>query len=86
MNIAAVQFESREDADRWSMKSMKAGCKTRRIVGWRMLGRMVAGVLALLWFARWFVRLMPRAVGGEGVYAWSELADRTYRVVDRWDR
>jgi hypothetical protein len=48
-----------------------------------MVGRLVAGFVVLLWLARWFVRLMPRAVGGEGVYAWSELAERAYRVVGR---
>ena len=45
--------------------------------------RLVAGVMLLLWLARWLVRLMPRGVGGEGVYAWTELAERTYRAMDR---
>lgn len=62
---------------------MKAGCKAKRSVVWEIVGRLAAGVMVLLWLARWFVRLMPRAVGGEGVYAWSELAERAYRAVDR---
>jgi len=63
---------------------MKRACKAGRlVVVWRIIGRVAAGVVAILWLASWFVRLMPRAVGGEGVFAWSELAGRTYRMVER---
>jgi len=63
---------------------MKVACKARRNVAWSTIARLVAGVMVLLWLARWFVRLMPRAVGGDGVFAWAELAEQTYyRVVNR---
>jgi len=65
---------------------MKDGCNPKRNVLWVTVRRLAAGAMVLLWMARWFVRLMPRAIGGEGVYAWSELAVRTYRVVERWEK
>lgn len=62
---------------------MKVACKARRNVVWATVARFVAGLMALLWLARWFVRLMPRVLGGEGVYAWADLAERAYRTVTR---
>jgi hypothetical protein len=65
---------------------MKRRCKAKDKVVWVIFGRFVAGIAAVLWLARWFVRLLPRAVGGEGVFAWSELAAHTYRIVERRDK
>jgi len=62
---------------------MKVACKARQNVVWPTVARLVAGVMVLLWLARWFVRLMPRAIGGDRVFAWSELAERAYRAVNR---
>jgi len=63
---------------------MKRACKAgRQVVVWSIISRLAAGVVVILWLWRWFARLMPRAVGGEGVFAWSELAGRTYRMVER---
>jgi hypothetical protein len=62
---------------------MKVACKATRNVVWATVARFLAGLMALLWLARWFVRLMPRVLGGEGVYAWAELVERTYRAVER---
>lgn len=62
---------------------MKVPCKARRNVASSMAVKLIAGVMVLLWLARWFVRLMPRAVGGDGVFAWADLAERTYRAVSR---
>lgn len=63
---------------------MKRCCRAgRHVVVWSIIGRLAAGVVAILWLASWFVRLMPRAVGGDGIFAWSELAARTSRMVDR---
>jgi len=62
---------------------MKVSCTGSRNLVMETIKRLIAGVVLLLWLARWFTRLMPRAVGGEGVYAWSDLAERAYRVVDR---
>lgn len=63
---------------------MKRPCKGKCNVVWATVGRLAAGMMALIWLTKWFVRLMPRAVGGEGVYAWADLAERTYRTTERW--
>lgn len=62
---------------------MKVPCKARRNVIWAMVAGLAAGVAVLLRLTCWAVRLMPRAVGGDGVFAWAELAERTCRVVRR---
>lgn len=63
---------------------MERACKAKRnVVVWAMVRRLAAGFMVLCWLARWGLRLMPRAVGGEGLYAWAELAERTYRRLER---
>lgn len=60
---------------------MKGIRKSRQGLVLPMLTNMIAGIMVVLWLAQWFVRLMPRAVGGEGIFAWADLAERTYRLV-----
>ncbi len=62
---------------------MKGPCKAKRPVVWAIMGRLAAGIMVLAWLARESVRLLPRAVGGEGVYAWAEWAERLYRAAAR---
>lgn len=62
---------------------MKGIRKSRQGLVLTMLTNMIAGIMVVLWLAQWFVRLMPRAVGGEGIFAWADLAERTHQLVNR---
>ncbi len=62
---------------------MKGPCKAKRPMVWAIISRLATGIMVLTWLAREGVRLLPRAVGGEGVYAWAEWAERAYRATNR---